>query len=72
MPQQDLAQKLEQIQDQVAQHAQGSTEIADIERLLLSELLGLGQALLKEFIEQKKLHAAAASTPEPGPGADAQ
>ena len=72
MPKEDLAQKLQQIRDHVAQHAQGSTEIADVERLLLSEVLGLGQALLKEFIEQKKLHAATAATPGPGAGADAQ
>ena len=54
MPETDLYHKLQQIQDQVAQHAQGQTEIAEMERLLLSELLGPGQALLQEFIEQKK------------------
>jgi hypothetical protein len=72
MPQEDLAQKLQQIQHQVVEHAQGTTEIADMERLLLSELLNLGQALLQEFIDQKKVHSAAGPSPGASPAADAR
>jgi len=38
MPHEDLYQKLQYIENQVADHAQGTTGIADMERLLLSEL----------------------------------
>lgn len=72
MPHEDLYQKLQHIENQVAEHVQGTTEIADMERLLLSELLGLGQALLQEFIEQKKSASTAGASPDPGAAADAQ
>ena len=72
MPHEDLYQKLQKIENQVAQHAQGSTEIADMERLLLSELLGLGQALLQEFIEQKKSASTTGASPDSGARADVQ
>lgn len=64
MPNDALARKIQHLQDQVQQHADGPTDLAQFEQAILAELLDLGKLLTEEFVEQKKVHSAEWSAPD--------
>ena len=66
MPNDPLAHKIQHLQHQVQQHAEGQTDLAQFEQALLAELLDLGKLLTEAFIEQKKVHSTERSTPRTG------
>ena len=68
MPNDALTRKIQHLQQQVQQHANGQTDLAQFEQALLAELLDLGKLLTEEFIEQKKVYSKQRSPDRAGPG----
>ncbi len=62
-----LARKIQHLQDQVQQHADGQSDLAQFEQAILAEVLDLGKLLTEAFIEQKKVDPTERSPDRAGP-----